>query len=665
MPTYTIQNNNTDKAYKELVGILQNYCRGGNKNIASIARKDMIIGLLLGLLGLLPIDAMAEVDLSASYIKQAKALKLAQQPAWLNLLHYKSNAWGSLISQADDTKFFMAETGAENAQAELEADLRGFFSTVDVESNKHQVKKHPQCRFPARLHWLNQQLNFADSLPKADCENFNEWKQQWNATQVTLLFPSMYLGNPASMFGHTFIRFDTEGKSQLLSPTLSYAAASDENDSLIVFSLKGIFGGYAGRFSMQPYYETLREYSDIEQRDIWEYKLNLTQVETAQLIRHLWEVSGVHFDYFFLRENCAFRLLALLDVAREGIDMSLTTHPIYAIPVDTVRDIQQAGLIEDKKYRPATHNKIKQMAEQMDLASRSAAFSIVDQSQSIKELSINLSEVQQTQALELVSEILGQEKVVNQELQMQVLSARSQLSVETSEVTFSAISPETSHDSSRWNIGLGESDKKRFYEIGLRLNFHDALDPIQGFPEGVSIDILEPQFRWYEDTEQLKLEDINIFSMQSISAIEKWSAPISKKISFQLNKRNFINADREHVFEAQVAAGYAKDIKSILFYALANGRLDYATVLENNHASYVGIDLGFIWGFNVFGIDTQSQLVAQNFQQLSGEQGDVQSIEFGMQFGVTKNSGLRMEYKKDDFTVLKIEEIKLSYMTYF
>ena len=665
MPTYTIQNNNTDKAYKELVGILQNYCRGGNKNIASIARKDVIIGLLLSLLGFLPINAMAEADLPASYIKQAMTLKLAQQPGWLNLLHYKSNAWGSLISQADDTKFFMAETGAENAQAELEADLRGFFSAVDTAGNIAQIKRHPQCRFPARLHWLNQQLNFADSLPKIECSKFNEWKQQWNATQITLLFPSMYLGNPASMFGHTFIRFDTEGKSPLLSPTLSYAAASDKNDSLIVFSLKGIFGGYAGRFSMQPYYETLREYSDIEQRDIWEYKLNLTQVETAQLIRHLWEVSGVHFDYFFLRENCAFRLLALLDVAREGIDMSLTTHPIYAIPVDTVRDIQQAGLVEDKKYRPATHNKIKQIAAQMDQSSRSAALSIVDQSLSIKALSKNLSEVQQAEVLELVNEILGQEKIVNQELQMQVLSARSQLPVKTSEIKFSAISPEESHDSARWNVGIGEYENERFYEIGLRLNFHDALDPIQGFPEGVSINVLEPQFRWYENTEQLKLEGINVFSMQSISAVEEWSAPLSKKISFQLNKRSFFNADREHVFEAQVAAGYAKNIKNILFYALANGRLDYASVLEKNHASYAGIDLGFIWGFNVFGINAQSQLVAQNFQQLSGEIGDVQSIQFGLQFDVTRNSGLRMEYKKDDFTLLKIEEIKLSYLTYF
>ena len=647
------------------MGILQNYCRGVNKNIASFASKGMIIGIFSGLLSFQPVSATAEVDLSAIYIQQAKTLKLAQQPAWLNLLHYKNNAWGSLISQADDAKFFLAEMGGKNAQAELEADIRGFFSGADGNDNAALAKKHPQCRFPARLHWLNQQLDFADALPKVECADFNEWKLQWDATQITLLFPSMYLGNPASMFGHTFIRFDTEGKSQLLSPTLSYAAASDNADSLLVFSWKGIFGGYAGRFSMQPYYETLREYSDIEQRDIWEYKLNLTQTETEQFVRHLWEVSNIHFDYFFLRENCAFRLLALLDVAREGINMSLTTHPVYAIPVDTVRDIQQAGLIADRKYRPATHNKIKQMAMQMGLPGRSAALSIVDQSLSIDELDNNLNTVQQAQALELVNEILGLEKTVNQSLQMQVLSARSKLPVEASQIKFTATSPETSHDSARWNIGFGENDDQEFYEIGLRLNFHDALDPAQGFPEGVSINILDTQFRWYEDAEQLKLENIDIFSMKSLLAVEKWAAPLSKKISFQLNKRNFYNGGWHHVFEAEVAAGYTKDIQNVLFYAMLNGRLDYAAELENNHASYAGFDIGIIWGLNLFGLNAQSQFVAQSFQQLSGEDGDIQSIQFGIQFNLMKSSGVRIEYEKDEYSALEIEEAKLSYLYYF
>jgi len=671
MPAYTIQNNNNDKAYKELVGILQNYCRGVNKNITSFASKGLFMGLWLGFWACLPGNAFAEPDLSAPIIEKAiqkaKLLKLAKQPAWFNLLHYKSNAWGSLVSQADDVQFFIAESGAENAQAELEADLRGFFSVANNSVDNINSDQHAQCRFPARLHWLNQQLDFAESLPKVACTKFNQWKQQWNATQITLLFPSMYLGNPASMFGHTFIRFDTQGKSQLLSPTLSYAAASDKTDSLIVFSWKGIFGGYAGHFSMQPFYETLLEYSDIEQRDIWEYKLNLSQTETQQLIRHLWEVSDVHFYYYFLRENCAFRLLALLDVAREGINMSLTTHPIYAIPVDTVRDIQAAGLIEQIKYRPSTHNKIKQMAQQMDSLSRAVAFSIVDKSQPVNDLNVSLNTVQQAQALELANEILGQNKAANQTLQMQVLSARSQLDINTSQsgFSFSESSPQTSHDSARWQLGVGELDKQTFYELGFRLNFHDAIDPVQGFPTGVVINIFDTRLRWYEDAETLKLESVDIFSMQSIVSIEKWAAPLSKKLSLQINRREFSSGEWHHVFETQVAAGYAKNISDILFYAMAGGRLDYSDELENSHASYVGLDGGFLYAFNVFGLNAQSRFSVQGFQRLSGGPGDIQSLQLGIQFKLMRNSGLRLEYKKDRYTELEIAEARLSYLYYF
>jgi len=40
-------------------------------------------------------------------------------------------------------------------------------------------------------------------------------------------------------------------------------------------------------------------------------------------------------------------------------------------------------------------------------------------------------------------------------------------------------------------------------------------------------------------------------------------------------------------------------------------------------------------------------------------------MQFGMQFDVTKNSGVRIDYKRDDYSALDIEEAKLSYQYYF
>ena len=642
-----------------MVGILQNYCRGVNKNL--------LIILLIGSCGLVlsaPQTEAAE-DKVAHFIESARELKLADQNAWLNLLHYKINLWGKQESQADDSKFFLSDAGKSDAMAELEANLRGFFQPV--ESTKQN--QHPQCRFPARLQWLNQQLDFKSELPAVECVKFEQWKQQWGATQITLLFPSMYLDNPASMFGHTFIRFDTKGKSHLLSPTLSYAAAHDQTDSLLVFSFKGIFGGYAGRFSMQPYYETLREYSDIEQRDIWEYELNLSLQETEQLVRHLWEVSDVHFQYFFFRENCAFRLLALLDVAREGIDMSLYSHPFYAIPVDTVRDVDTAGLIASRKYRPSTHNKIAQMAEQVDDTSRSVSMDIISRRVEAQKLPEQLNTTQKIHSLELANEILNQRKdAENQALQLDVLRARSQLeSEERIEFEFSAIPPEQSHASARWQLGAGEYEDQSFIELGFRPSFHDDLDETDGFARGVSISALDLRLRWFEDSEELKFESLNIFSMRSLISVEPWATPVSRKLSLQVNQQ-LISNQLEEVFEAELGLGFSKSIDEVLFFALADVRLDYATQLEDNFAAYAGIETGVIGslfpGSLNQGFSVQLLLNYKGLVNLS-DRPDLYHLEAGLQVNLSDSQGLRLVYEKLDVHDVEQAQASLSYLFYF
>jgi hypothetical protein len=71
-----------------------------------------------------------------------------------------------------------------------------------------------------------------------------------------------------------------------------------------------------------PYYLKVREYSDLENRDIWEYELNLTPEEIDRLLMHAWELGPIHFDYYFFDENCAYHLLGLLEAARP--DLTLT-----------------------------------------------------------------------------------------------------------------------------------------------------------------------------------------------------------------------------------------------------------------------------------------------------------------------------------------------------
>lgn len=645
-------------------GILQNIQSAVNKNIClKFGLMMFISGNLLAATNQPPLEA-AEVEM---IIQQARELQLADKPAWLNLLHYKKNIFASQQSQADDNAFFLSESGSEDPQAELETDIRAYFTHQTATQASSQ---HAQCRFPARLHWLNKQLNFQHQLPAIQCMAFDDWKADFNARQITLLFPGIHLNNPASMFGHTFIRFDETGKNHLLSQTLSYAAEHDETDSMLVYSWKGISGGYNGRFFIQPYYERLREYSDIEQRDIWEYTLNLNQQEIDQLVRHLWEIRQIEFKYYFLRENCSFRLLSLFDVARENINMSLDSHPLYAVPVDTVRDVERAGLIAEKFYRPSAHNKISQMMQQVGPEVGEAALSITDKEQSIEEIFSGFSVKQQAQSLQLADEILNQQENLTEEeraLQLKLLSQRSRLdiSAEALAFEFSSIPPESSHQSARWQLSAGEFDQAKFYEIGIRPTFHDVLDDTRGFIKGAEVSVLDARFRWYETEQNLKLETLTLFSMRSIIASKPWVTPLSRQLSFKIKQRELNQSQQVTEFESQFSSGFAVDVHSALTYLMIKSRLDYATELKNNHAFYAGLETGLIWDFQSNLLSGQAEINYQALLQVSGEEGDIQQARVAVQFNIVQDHALRVEYEEIRYERFDVKQGMLSYLIYF
>jgi hypothetical protein len=126
------------------------------------------------------------------------------------------------------------------------------------------------------------------------------------------------------MYGHTLLRVDAKDqdeKTRLLAYAINYAANTNETNG-VAFAINGLFGGYPGTFSMMPYYLKVREYSDMENRDVWEYELNLSPDVVDRVLMHVWELGPIYFDYYFFDENCSYYLLELLEAARP--DMNLT-----------------------------------------------------------------------------------------------------------------------------------------------------------------------------------------------------------------------------------------------------------------------------------------------------------------------------------------------------
>ncbi|MGH8376124.1 MAG: DUF4105 domain-containing protein, partial [Pseudomonas sp.] len=299
---------------------------------------------------------------AAPQIDPQRLQQLANDPFWISLGHYETAKLGGWRSYVSDRKFFLAADGNEHPDHELAATIQALYAPASA------GEKHAQCVYPARTRWLKEQLGLS-GLPTPACAEFKQWFKDVSPDSAVMIFPAAYLNSPSSMFGHTLLRIDQaevkSDKTSLLSYAINFGAYIEGSDNSILYAWKGLMGGYPGLFAMVPYQEKLSEYRSLENRDLWEYRLNLTRQETARMVEHVWELKQIKFDYFFFDENCSYRLLELLQVARPSLRLT-EQFPLTAIPTDTVKAVKNAGLVESIQYRPSRERELLSRAEPLN-----------------------------------------------------------------------------------------------------------------------------------------------------------------------------------------------------------------------------------------------------------------------------------------------------------
>lgn len=542
-------------------------------------------------------------------IAASRAKHLSEREEWRTLLHYQPRFRVlGLRSLADSPDFFNAPDGATNPQHELEATLAAFFSDV----TETETRQNSQCRFIARYHWLKQELSFDPArLPEQQCKRFQDWRALMKPVAATLVFPAAYLNNPASMYGHTFLRIDGQGqteRSRLLAYAINYAASTTETNG-IVFAFKGLFGGYPGNFSMSPYYVKVGEYNDLENRDMWEYELTLTPEEIDRLLTHAWELGPTRFDYYFLDENCSYHLLSLLDAARPGLQLE-NEFPLWAIPSETVRAVaDHPGLVRKVVYRPARstilhYRQTLQTADHIELARALAAGEMASDDARLA----GLSAEDRAQVVDLAFEYLEYRRlrgdVANRDAAPRLralLAARSKIDAsEDIEVPTPAVRPDQGHRSSRLGIGAGSRDGAAFQEVRFRPAYHDLMDPESGYIRGAQIEYLNAVLRRESASGTVRLEKVNVVDIVSLAPRDTLLKPGSWRINFGMsrvdrNPATYPDAPRPLVTDLDGGWGVATDAGGrLLAYTLIEGSLLAASALEDGYSAGAGGSAGVI-----------------------------------------------------------------------
>jgi len=606
-------------------------------------------------------------------IEQAREKNLAQRSEWLNLLHYKPYVyWTGMRSLADDPAFFNSPDGKNDAAAELEATLASFFSTVE-ESDKAQ---NPQCRFIARYRWLKEELHFDPArLPEQPCKRFYQWRASLDPHEITLVFPAAYLNNPASMYGHTLLRIDARDQDEhtrLLAYSISYAAGTDETSGLI-FAVRGLFGGYPGVFAITPYYLKVREYSDIENRDVWEYQLTLTPSEIDRLLMHTWELGPTHFDYYFFDENCAYHLLSLLEVARPGLELT-DRFRWWAIPSDTVRAVtDQPGLIKRVVYRPATATIIRRRLAEMDDRQSGLARDLAERKILASDDRLHVLPLpEQAKALELAYDYATYRSAsgsgTTTAAQMhELLLARSHLEVPPQRpvVPVPAVRPDQGHKTSRLTLGVGSRGGRYFEEISLRPTYHDIMDDDGGYTRGAQIEFFNMRWRHYRGDDSLRLEEFTPLNIVSLSPRDDFFTPLSWKINVGWTRKHFADNDEPLIFRASGGSGLAFNTPgsregNSVYYGFLEAALDMGKRFDQDYALGMGPALGCMtnisdrWRINLY---------ARSLRYGLGDAHNARELTFEQRYSLSRQSALRFGlHRKQEFQdYWNAAEISLQY----
>ncbi|MCF8059332.1 MAG: DUF4105 domain-containing protein [Bacteriovoracaceae bacterium] len=449
---------------------------------------------------------------------------------WLNLYRYDSKN----ISAVTNDSFFFHPEGRHSPDKE-------FLEAIKV--LKEDPKK--RCQFPARTLYLNQLGLISEEIK--NCPKYEYFKRKVKLENVWLVFASYYVNNPSSAFGHTLFKLQGVGNdNDLLEYGVNFAAQMTTQNPLL-YALFGLTGGFKGNFSLLPYFIKITEYNDSETRDLWEYKLNLTESEKKMFLAHLWEMDQARFDYYYLTENCSYHLLLFLDAIRPELNFK-ERMSYFVLPGETLSLVNQIpNFVSDIKVRPSQFKKTQ--ARHLALSKNARL--------GLKGKKDNLSEEDQAHLLDFKIDLMDLEKgkllfkrdpsALKEKRSLQ--GARAKLSnVDTEEIVVKeSTSPHFIHPSRYLSAGY---EKQTFSRKGpdvefnrllltYRFSFHEYMDPQIGAPPWSQLMLGKVEGAYDEERKCLELKKFTLFKTEANQ--ENWANTGALSWGLEVGARNHPN----------------------------------------------------------------------------------------------------------------------------
>lgn len=518
----------------------------------------------------------------------------AREPKWLRTLFYEDGK--SLIN---NRKFFISSNGQFSAEDELVATLKilepaiGKVFGPDEQLPKDVLKF--ACEFPARFAYLSKKFNIEKS--RFPCDDFETWRDSFEANGVSLIFASQYLENPASSFGHTFLKINSNKKALYLNKVVSFAAAVPDDVPAYSYIYKGLFGGFDSFFSVYPFYLTFNEYANLERRDLWEYRLKLNQDQSEELLSYIYElVNKGNIDYSFFSKNCAGMMLKLLETT---LDNELFSDlPFYISPLESVKVLSKNNLIEEVIYHPSITSRLNNKSKELTLSdSKKIHFLINNGTPLTKEDSIKV--------LDMGIEYLNFKRQKNagvflkadEDIFKKAISARAskQDEIETSSKE-KLLFPEKSSGIQRVSLGLRIQDHSEKIAIAYRPAGKDFFDKPNGFLKESEINVLNTKFYFDINKPRDNIFSIDILGLKKYVDYDLINKNTSWGVNFAFKSDQHSRCKNCYFMEVDSFYGLGRSLfeKDLLFYLVAHPLIRYGN-LTHHYTFIPQAELGAIY----------------------------------------------------------------------
>ncbi|MBC7752242.1 MAG: DUF4105 domain-containing protein [Candidatus Saccharibacteria bacterium] len=561
-------------------------------------------------------------DFSALQIKQeAHELHLAEQPVWQKIILFRDHA------EVTSKDFYLSDSKAIH--------LKQITPQLELDASIDALHDNPSliCKYPARYYWLSQHVSGMPTTALKNCKNLPNVKQD-----VRMLLVSGYLKNPVSTFGHVLITVGEENERQnLLDSAYNFGAIIPENENSLSYIANGFSGNYDSRFANSKFFKQDIVYAKNEQRDIWAYTLNLTPEQKALFIYHLTEVESHTFDYYFIKQNCAYRSGELLELIS---DIKTTQHitPWYAPEYifDQIEEYRKVHpeFIKSVEYLPSDQNKLYFLFSKMPQAMQQEINYYIE-TKDLERIE-QLPESDQEKIFEFLIAYLNyknigndkpQSKAQNQAQKKVLIQKRIQLPINDHEPEMMPIRPSSALGEKPSRLGIGLSNDQ------ANLNFTVFNKDMLSSYSNIHSEFKMLDFSWQIKDQKLKLQSADFIKILKIENLGQQLTG-ERKMSWELAmgaKPDAFTGQLHHPYlRAGLGAGYDFS-PSLMGYSMLSAEL-------NDSAAKIDAvsETGLVYQQEPFGLKLTQHFQRRKNEELASE------TRFELKYRLAKNVDLRM-----------------------